>query len=86
MNKDEILKRLDKGNQWLDAAGARIEGENWEQEQHKRIKREWARICEFAITCLRHPIDSVQEPGYEEPVSQAYLFDKKIAVPEIDYE
>lgn len=86
LDKNSILKRLEQGNQWLAAAGASIKGNSWEHAQQERIQREWTKICNFAISRTSTSKDIDQKPGFSEPVSQAYLFDKEITVAEIDFE
>ena len=86
LESSRISELCDQGNEWLDAAGDGINDNSWEQGQQERIKREWNKICNFAISRSGISTESDVRPGFAEPISQAHLFDKKITVPEIEFE
>lgn len=80
----------EKGYDLLSIAGQAIPKGNWECEQYQRVLREWIKMCDFAASYLekRRAVEprASSIPVFEQPRSQAYLFDQRITAEEIEYE
>lgn len=86
LNRDQIDSLQEKGLQWLNEIGAKIQDDTWENSQYERIQREWHKICAFRLSKHDEPGEPMPVELEENPKSQAYLFDKLITVPEIEFE